>query len=98
MAAVFASHVPGFSEDEAVLLTGQAYSRGVDDGHHDLNMLRDDAIKQLLVAVHQRHQVDVTVKVVLPHVEVRHGNSHLSVLVHEHWRHESVDSKQLAFL
>ena len=73
-------YVPGSTEGESVLLTRQAHSGRIDDGHHDVNVLDDDAIEQLLVAILQTHQVDVLVQWLLEAVEVLHADEHLLIL------------------
>ena len=71
---------PGLPKDEAIFLTGESDSRRVDDGHHELNVVHDGPVEELLVAVLEAHEVDVAVQVVLPAGEVLHHYGNLLLL------------------
>src|SRR5580704_8387889 len=53
----------GFAKNMAEKLAAEAHRRRVDDGHHFLDVLRQQRIKQGLVGVLQSAQEDVLVKV-----------------------------------
>ena len=82
--------------DETVLLAGEADRRRVDDRHRQLDVIADEAVEELLVAVHQADEVDVAVEVRLAPVEVFEDEVHLLVLGGDGRRQEAVDAEQLA--
>jgi hypothetical protein len=89
---------PGFPEDEAVLLAGQPDSWSVDDGHHQLKVLGDDPVEELLVALQETHDVDVSVEVAFIAEEVLHNDEHLLALREDGRRQEAMDAQQLTLL
>ena len=51
------------AENVAVLLAALAHRRGVDDGHHLVEVVHDHPVEQVLVAVLQRDQIDILLDV-----------------------------------
>ena len=90
--------IPGFAKDESVSLAGEADSGCVDDGHHDINVLHDGPVEELLVAVLEACHVDVPVQVIFPAVEVLHDDEHLLLRRPDDGRQQAMDPEQLALL
>ena len=84
-----------FSVDQAVLLAGQADCGGVDQGRHDVHVLRDDFVEEFLIPVEELHHVDVLVQVVVPAVDVAHHAKRLLVLVDDGRGQEPMDTQDL---
>lgn len=53
---------PWFPKYQAILLTGQANSGGVDDGHEPLDVRCQHAIEELLIPVLETHEEHISEK------------------------------------
>ena len=87
---------PRATENVAVLLAPLAHRRGVDDGHHLVEVVHDHAIEQALLAVLQREQVDVLLDVARLALEVFQHSHRLFLLRGNAGRQEAAQAQRIA--
>ena len=72
--------LPWFSVNETIFLAGQANSWCINDWHHELNILCDDTVEELLITILKANDVDVSIEIIVPPIEVLHDNVDLLIL------------------
>ena len=91
-------HAPRPAKDVSILLAGLPHRRGVDDGHHLLNMVQHHTVEQGLVPPLEGHHVDISFQVIRFFVKVLHDAQDLLILGGDIRRQQSSQTQRVPLL